>query len=146
MIIYELDGGMNDITNPISYVAGSKFLFADATKTGYSFAGWFDAKGTKITGIEAETKGNITLTARWTANKNTLTVSSEDTTKGTVLVKSGSGYSGENIIVEANPKDEYKFEGWYYNDVKVSTDKTYTFKMPTNDYSLVAKFVYDEEY
>ena len=69
-----------------------------------------------------------------------MSVSSEDTSKGTVAITSGSGYSGESITVVATPIGDCVFKGWYHKSTKVSDDATYTFVMPTNDYSLVAHF------
>ena len=139
-ITYNLDGGTNNPSNPSTYTIESVFDFADATKTGYQFAGWFDDGDNRVSSIAVGTTGSLTLTAHWTANLNCLSVTSEDTTKGTVAITSGSGYSGESITVAATPIGDCVFKGWYNEDTKVSNDATYTFIMPTNDYSLVARF------
>ena len=70
-----------------------------------------------------------------------LSVISEDTSKGSVAITSGNGYSGESITVVATPIGDCVFRGWYHNDTKVSDEQTYTFSMPSNDYSLVAHFI-----
>lgn len=139
-ITYNLDGGTNDASNPSYYTVESTFAFADPSKTGYQFAGWYDASGNKVTSISAGTMGALTLTAHWTALKNNLSVTSEDTSKGTVAITSGSGYSGEQITVVATPKGDNAFEGWFHESTQVSASVTYTFAMPANDYSLVARF------
>lgn len=139
-ITYHLDGGTNASSNPSTYTIESAFIFADATKTGYQFAGWFNDSGNKVTSIAIGTNGALTLTAHWTANLNKLSVTSEDTFKGTVAITSGSGYSDEPITVVATPIGDCVFKGWYHESTKVSGDATYTFVMPTNDYSLVAHF------
>ena len=46
----------------------------------------------------------------------------------------------------ATPATKYKVDAWYSGTTKVSTSATYSFTMPKRDYSLLAKFVYDEEY
>ena len=139
-ITYNLDGGTNASSNPSIYTIESSFNFADATKTGYQFAGWFDGNGNRVTSISAGNTGVLTLTAHWTAKLNNLSVTSEDTSKGTVAITSGSGYSDESITVMATPVGDCVFKGWYHLFAKVSDDATYTFVMPTNDYSLVAHF------
>lgn len=139
-INYTLNGGTNSSNNPSTYTIESAFDFADATKTGYQFAGWFDDGGNRVSSIAVGTTGSLTLTAHWTANLNSLSVTSEDTTKGTVAITSGSGYSDESITVVATPVGDCVFKGWYHEDTKVSNDATYTFTMPTSDYSLVAHF------
>ena len=140
-ITYNLNGGTNASSNPLIYTIESSFSFADATKTGYQFAGWFDGNGNRVTSISAGTTGALTLTAHWTAKLNNLSVTSEDTSKGTVAITSGSGYSNESITVVATPVVDCIFKGWYHESTKVSDDATYTFIMPTSDYSLVAHFI-----
>ena len=140
-ITYNLDGGTNSSNNPETYTIESAFCFANATKQGYDFAGWFDENGNNVTSISVGTTGALVLTAHWTAIKNNLSVTSEDVLKGTVAIISGSGYSGESITVAATPVDDCVFKGWYHDDSKVSDEATYTFIMPITDYSLVAHFV-----
>ena len=143
-ITYILNGGINDPDNPSSYRIGAAVSIAPASKAGYAFEGWFAPDGKIVTEISAETTGDLTLEAHWNPNKNTLSVVSEDTAKGTVSIVSGEGYSGESIIVTATPSAAYQFDGWYQGETKVSNDSPYTFTMPSQDYSLVAKFSYDE--
>lgn len=139
-ISYNLDGGTNSPNNPSTYNLESSFTFEDPTKTGYTFLGWFDTSDKQVTGISIGSSGELTITAKWSANLNTLIVASEDVLKGTVEIKSGSGYSDESISIIATPLGDCVFRGWYYQSLKVSGDEIYTFKMPTNDYSLVARF------
>ena len=143
-ISYELDGGVNASANPSSYVAGSTLSFANPSKTGYDFLGWFDNGGNQITGITPDTTGNLSLIAHWTASMNNLSVTSEDASKGTATIALGSGYSDESITVVAKPAPGHRFDGWYNGNTKVSGDVTYTFTMPKDNYSLVARFIFDE--
>ena len=68
-ITYVLDGGSNGEGNPDSYTEGSGVpSFSDASKSGYSFDGWFsDASFTnKVTSISPEQTGDVTLFAKFT--------------------------------------------------------------------------------
>lgn len=144
-ITYILNGGTNNSSNPSKYTIEQNVVFEAPTKQGYTFAGWFN-NSTQITNISVGTTGPITIEAHWTGNLNNLSVTSEDTSKGTVAITSGSGYSGELITVQASPMGNYSFKGWYHNSTKVSIDEVYTFTMPASDYSLVAQFyIYTEE-
>lgn len=139
-ITYNLNGGTNNLSNPSSYTIEDAVVFADPTPpTGYSFAGWY-VNGTVTTGIPVGSTGTVNIEARWSANLNNLSVISEDTSKGTVAIISGSGYSNESITVIATPVGDCVFKGWYHEETKVSNNATYTFTMPTNNYSLVAHF------
>lgn len=50
-ITYVLDGGTNSENNPSTYTVLYGVTFADPTKEGYTFEGWYDADNKKITGI-----------------------------------------------------------------------------------------------
>lgn len=144
-ISYNLDGGIAQGNNPSSYTIEDEITFAEPSKMGFNFAGWFDDNNNQVVSIPKGTTGELRLTAHWSANLNNLSVTSEDTSKGTVEIVSGVGYSNESITVTATPTENYIFGGWYNGTNKVSDDKTYTFIMPTSDYSLVAKWSYARE-
>lgn len=145
LIVYLLDGGTNNAGNPSSYTIESHFTFGNPEKLGYYFAGWYDENGNQITSIQLGTTGELVLIAHWTPVKNELSIESENTSKGTVSIISGIGFSGETITVSANPLGECVFAGWYHNDIKISDHATFSFTMPTNNYSLIAHFFSTEE-
>ena len=68
-ITYELNGGENDKTNPLSFTATSSVTLKNPSKDGYRFVGWYETKdfsGTRITGWKAgEKSANVTLYAKW---------------------------------------------------------------------------------
>ncbi len=74
-ITYVLDGGSNATTNPTGYTYGTVVTLADASKTGYTFDGWYSdaAFTTRVTEISATDMGNKTLYAKFTANASTPT-------------------------------------------------------------------------
>ncbi len=139
-IIYEFDGGIVSSPNPTTYTVEDSFTLNKPTRTGYTFLGWFNETNSEIKSLGQTIVGDMTLTAHWSANLNKLSVTSEDASKGTVSITSGNGYSDESITVVATPVGDCVFKGWYHDDTKVSDDATYTFIMPTSDYSLVAHF------
>ena len=116
-------------------------------REGYTFAGWtLTGKGSITKDNPIDTKeqtytygaGDGILTANWTINKYTLTRTAE--TGGTVSGSSGNLDYGTNCTIIATPSAGYKFAGWYEGSTKVSADASYTFNMPSKDYTLVAKF------
>ena len=70
-ITYELDGGVNDKTNPLSFTADDKITLKEPSKDGYRFSGWYetaDFSGTAVKGWAAgDKKANVTLYAKWRA-------------------------------------------------------------------------------
>ncbi|MCR5693068.1 MAG: DUF6273 domain-containing protein [Bacilli bacterium] len=111
---------------------------ADGSECIYLWTGWDPA-------VHRAYSNEIYTATYYCATYHVLSVTSEDTTKGNVAVTSGRGYSEEHITVVATPADDYVFRGWYHDEKKVSSNKTYTFRMPPNDYSLVARFITEEE-
>ena len=141
-ITYILDGGINTGNNPSYYTIEEEFSFSDPSRKGYVFSGWYDESGNHVTSIQKGTTGPLVLTAHWSGLKNNLTVSSDDDNKGTIEIVSGTGYSGETVIVKASPTTGNGFIGWFKDGcVLVSENNSYSFKMPPNDYSLVARFL-----
>ena len=62
-------------TNPETYtVESATITLRNASKTGYTFVGWYDnasLEGDAVTQIDAGSAGNITLYAKWDANTDT---------------------------------------------------------------------------
>ena len=68
-ITYELDGGVNDKTNPLFFTADDKITLKNPSKDGYRFSGWYetaDFSGTAVKSWAAgDKKANVTLYAKW---------------------------------------------------------------------------------
>lgn len=143
-INYNLNGGTNNSSNPSTYNITNSVAFKNPTKPGYEFLGWYK-NNEQIANIPTGSTGDISIEARWSANKNKLTVTSQDESKGRVSIVSGTGYTDETIIVEATPASNCVFKGWYQGISLVSKQPRYTFVMPTSDYSLSARFLTQTE-
>lgn len=139
-IDYDLDGGIIVTDNPSSYTVESAFEFASPTKLGYEFVGWYDQNNTKVNSIVKGMTGDLSLTAKWSANKNNLSISSIDINKGSAQIVSGDGYTDENIVVRATPNSPFVFKGWYSESGLVSKENPYSFVMPAESVSLEAVF------
>ena len=138
-ITYELDGGSNATTNPTGYTYGTVVTFADASKTGYNFDGWYSdaAFTTRVTEISATDMGNKTLYAKFTSNSYTITYvlngGTNDTTNPT-------GYTyGIGVTLADASKTGYTFDGWY-SDAAFTTRVTSISAAATGNMTLYAKF------
>ena len=106
-ITYNLNEGTNNSQNPNTYTVEDTITLKEATKTGYTFAGWYekaDFSGTKTVGIANRT-GNITLYAKWIKNEYKVIVHHyEEGTKTKVaedeVIKGdlGASYQTKNLI------------------------------------------------
>ena len=108
-IVYNLNGGINDSSNPNSYTVEDNI-----TLVGYKFLGWY--KGN----IKIETISNLTgdlvLEAKWEVITYTI---SFDTKGGNDL--DNITYSAQNIPTLPIPtKPGYEFAGWYNGDTPVT--------------------------
>lgn len=139
-ITYILNGGTNSYNNPPTFDYEDWIVLEDPTREGYNFIGWYDQYGERITEIDGSIGSDIRLEAHWEPRLNSLVVESEDTSKGTVSIISGDGYTGETITVRAYPIGNNSFLGWYNGSNRVSTATTYSFTMPASNYSLIARF------
>lgn len=127
-ITYNLNGGTNNSANPTSYTVLYGVSLKNPTRTGYTFDGWYIG-GTKVTGInEGKTAkftsadnmyqelasrktGNITLEARWTLNKYTLSFNPNG---GTVNPTSKTvSYGNPYGNLPTPTKKGSRFLGWF---------------------------------
>ena len=114
------------------------------TRTGYTFAGWFDAEGKEVTAETVYTiDGDSTVTAKWTANEYTLTL---DANKGEVDPATVTVTFDAAIGTLPVPtRTGYTFAGWFDAEGKEVTaetvytidgDSTVTAKWTANEYTL----------
>lgn len=127
-ITYNLNGGTNNSANPTSYTVLYGVTLKSPTRTGYTFDGWYNGS-TKVTGInEGKTAwftsadnlyqelasrktGNITLEARWTPNKYTLSFNPNG---GTVNPTSKTvSYGNPYGNLPTPTKKGSRFLGWF---------------------------------
>ena len=121
-----------------------------ATKHGYTFDGWYttsDCNGEAINTLAAKAyKADITLYAKWTIKQYTLNFSAGEggsvtaTAGGNPITSPATINHGTSVSLTATPSGENAFAQWVNeNDVKLSTNNTYTFTL-TSDKTVKAVF------
>lgn len=143
-ITYNTNGG-NSIAQKNYTIETATFDLPTPTKTGHTFAGWYDNEnltGNKVTQVAKGSTGNKTFYAAWTINQYTLTYSAGE--GGTV---SGSHTSGTkidyntSITLTANPAEGNILSQWVDEDGKfVSFANPYTFNLAAKNTTLKAEF------
>ncbi len=142
LISYNLNGGVNDSDNP-SFVttATGTIALKDATKTDYTFLGWYmtnpDGSRTKLTEIDPTVQqGNITLTAEWEAITYEIDYMLNG---GTNNAANPTIYTvGDSAFIRKPAKKGYLFEGWYLDsDFKT---RVYGVSNLNGDVTLYAKW------
>ena len=118
---YNLNGGINNKSNPTSYY-GKKITLQNPTKKGYVFAGWYSDSNYK-TKVTSFSSGNKVLYAKWnkvTVSKaKTPTLTNIATRKLKVSYGTISGVKGYQIKYATNSK----FTG---SKTKITSSRSYT--------------------
>ena len=114
-INYVLNGGENNLNNPISYKSDVQNLpILDATREAYDFAGWFSDENltNQVTAIVSGDTGDKTFYAKWTPKTFTITYKLYG---GTQNVENLTSYNIESstFSLKAPSKNGYTFAGWF---------------------------------
>ena len=132
------------------------FDFKDATlpkpyRVGYTFTGWYDEDGNKVTVIPADSTGNKTFSANWKPIEYYITYMLDG---GTNAEGNPPKYDVEDdeIKLRDPTKEGYEFLGWYdENDTKVTEipagstgDKTFWAKWELEHYTITL-YIDDEK-
>ncbi len=156
-ITYETNGGRLSFGTPSSYNYGTGATLVEPTKSGYKFGGWYsDAKFKKSVKKISETmRGDITLYAKWTGLKCTVTFDA-NAPEGTVA----KGKTGKTTLTWGTAKiltrngfkiNGYTFKGWatsrngevkYENASKVSDADSEDLKVKSLGYYSQTKTLY----
>ena len=138
---------VSEISNEKVQAGKAITLEANTTDQDYTWLGWYDAEGTKVSTDDELTytfempAESVTYTARWA--RYTLTTETDDADAGSYTIKEGElTPTGEEVTLTAEANEGYTFLGWYDGDTKVSEDDalTYTFEMPAEDKTFTAKW------
>ena len=104
------------------------------TRTGYTFDGWYDGS-TKVTAdTVVKITADQTLTARWTANKYTVTF---DANGGSACKEITVTYDGKYPTLPAPTKEGYTFKGWFDGETQVKSGDAVTI---TGNQTLTARW------
>lgn len=154
-ITYELNGGVNDSSNPSQYTIEDDFPLLSPTYKYRSFDGWYSGE-TKITGITKGTTGDLYLNAKWNQSEEQYEEMSQDLGAKPVvdLQKKTVSYglypqtnvNDTYLLNELNKISSPESNGWYlYNSeyyAKITAypyDSIYTFD---NGEAIVSEQVY----
>lgn len=152
-IYFDLDGGFSPSyveSKVVTKISHEDFFF-DCTKNDNEFRGWsyngkkvFDEHGNKL--YEPELTDSMIFVALWEPYRYDLTIRINDKNKGVVEnFNTKKCYYNQEVTIIGKPNKGFVFAGWYDNLTKASDELTYTFRMPSHDYSLLAYFATKEE-
>lgn len=114
-ITYELGGGENHIDNPDSYKETTKtFTLEEPTRYGYTFKGWYLDKDyqNRVTEIKRGSSGNLTLYAKWAANKYTIQFNGNKHTTGNMELQTIKYGKAAKLSKNTFARTGYTFKEW----------------------------------
>ena len=130
-IAYNLNDGENNTANPTSYnVETETITLADPTRTGYTFGGWYtDEAFTNVkTQIAKGSTGDITLYAKWTANKSGITITLPESNDPEINLRQVT--NGDKVTFTAN--GGFESYAWYIDGDLQATATSATFEVDTS--------------
>lgn len=140
--VYSDDESMGTVTAPAEWGAGLEVTVTADANIGYAIDYWADENYDEVAYAPSYTfvmpEHNVELIAVFDIGY-ILTLSVNDESLGTVT---GSGHykAGREVTIIADAI--YGFKGWYdLDDSLISNNNPYSFIMPSNDCSLIAKFM-----
>ena len=149
-ITFKANDGTNDEEEQKIKVGATEALDTNPfDRDGYDYIGWntkANGKGTSYADEALwEGKEDVTLYAQWEALDNTLTFEYNGAT-------SGSGETERTVKTDAPlgklpapEKTYYDFEGWYKENDEFTTEVTSSTKMPPEDMTIYAKWLWNPE-
>lgn len=130
--------------HPTTHTYGAATTLNSATKTGYTFGGWFTSSactGDAVTTLGATAySDDITLYAKWTENTTTVTVNVSPANSGTLTV-GGSAFTPGNTTtagvatsrtVVASANSGYGFDYWTTSGNATGSASTNTYTLAGN--------------
>lgn len=141
-ITYVLNGGTNSANNPETYTIENNITLEDASKEGYTFEGWYEDENfnrPKTTEISNRV-GNITLYAKFTANKAKYIVEYyKETLDGTYVKDENETEEKESEVNNSVTAVAKTIYGFTYDELNENNIKEG--KIPTTE-KLVLKLYY----
>ena len=120
VVTLQTNGGTINSGNVVSYTyLTGAVLPTDVTKTGYTFAGWYENSsclGTPVTEISTADQGDKSYWAKWTENVYNVTFhENEGTINNNVVVETYTFTVGAALPTDVTRKG-YSFGGWFNNE------------------------------
>ena len=132
---FDPDNGKPKVTKFIDNDKSSKFteLVPEPTKENYTFAGWYN--GNEKSDFTTVPTGDVTLTAKWTANDYYVSFVTEH---GDPPTSQNVKYNGTATDPGTLTEEGYTFDGWYADD---NYSKKFDFTKPiTSNTTVYAKW------
>ena len=130
------------ITESALHQYKSNVTIVATVNSGYTFLGWFDENDEKIENLSytfTMPHDDVVFEARYSINSYSVTLTKNINDAGTVTGNGEYDYKS-NVTITATTNTGYTFLGWYDGEAEISTNPAYSFNMPYEDVSYIAKY------
>ena len=138
------EAGTYTVLSNKKVTVGDSIELVASTNDGYTWLGWYDGEtliSMETTYTYVMTAESKTLAAKWTYY--TLSTQANDSEAGTYTVLSDKKVTvGDSIELVVNTNKGYTWLGWYDGETMISSETTYTYVMPAESKTLIAKWTY----
>ena len=134
----DVNGGNDLNQNEYKINYDDEFVLPDASKTGYSFEGWYNGTS-KVLGGTWKYLNDLELTAKWSITNYTITYNLDGGANNISNITKYN-YESDNITILEPTKKGYTFIGWTYNDIIVPVKEVVIKHNSTGDITLNANF------
>ena len=138
LAVNNINAGTVTILNG-TYFTGEEITITATTNNGYTWVGWYngDKELTKELSYTFDMPDkNITYTAKWCK----VTPAVNDGNAGSVSTLKGKYLVGDSETVTATTNAGYTWVGWYNGEQELTKELSYTFDMPSENTTYVAKW------
>lgn len=135
-----ISGGTVNISSG-NYTEGQQVPLVATNNTGYTFLNWQrngEILSTNPSYTHTKTAGNETISAHFVLAKHALTVTAGT---GGTATGGGSFAQGETTSLAATVAGGYQFDGWYRDNVKLSSANPYTYTARNQADTVQARFL-----
>ncbi|MCM1367626.1 MAG: leucine-rich repeat protein [Roseburia sp.] len=127
-----------------TYKVGDSVTVTANTHIGYTWVGWYNGTQELTKNLSytfTMPSANATYTAKWCK----VTISSNNTTAGTISSLNDTYKVGDSVTVTANTHIGYTWVGWYNGTQELTKNLSYTFTMPSANATYTAKWKINED-
>ena len=141
---FDVNGGDSMAQNTQSVTFDSDYALPTPTREGHTFLGWYNGEDKINNSGTSKFASDIALSAKWSINSYTVSVSKNISAAGTASGGVRKEY-GESVTITAETYLGYDFLGWYSGSDLIASSETYTFSVPANNVSYTATWKTKDE-
>ena len=151
VITLKLNSGVlpESSSSEINVLYGAEYELPEPTRDGFTFAGWYYNNGKIANKGTWNYLDSITLEAMWLQDEYDITLNYNNGNQNSII----KIHLNDNYELVEPTRDSYRFDGWYYDDVKIDNkgiwkligNITLEARWISNKYEVTLDYGYDQQ-